>query len=143
MMKKELISITLIFCSSIIIGQNRKEDNLQIDCLSKQVLTSKLSEKDVENFLQSFEDTYSNNIEYSEFRDELLYNMLIGENAEIVIQVLEDNQNLPLNNILKAIENPVNDLIDIRSTYDNVFNISNCTNIKIKILESIKNALEK
>lgn len=69
--------------------------------------------------------------------------MLIGENAEIVIQVLEDNQNLPLNNILKAIENPVNDLIDIRSTYDNVFNISNCTNIKIKILESIKNALEK
>jgi len=98
---------------------------------------------EIVNFLSTFDGRYTNNVEYSELSNEILYSLLCHNKAYLLIKALSENNKLPFNNIKKAIENPVNDRIEIHKAYKNIKAIKGYKNIKNSILKSINIAISK
>lgn len=101
-----------------------------------------LKEEKIVNFLRNFDGKCSNNVEYSEFSNEVLFSLLLYKKTTLLlIKVLSENNKLPIENIRQVIENPINDQIDIKKVFDNVKSVKSCQKIKDMILESIKIAM--
>jgi len=95
------------------------------------------------NFLSTFDGRCANNVEYSELSNEVLYSLLCHNKAYLLVKVLSENNKLPFENITRAIENPVNDHIDINKAYKNIKAIKGYKKIRISILKSINIAILK
>jgi len=98
---------------------------------------------EIVNFLSTFDGRCTNNIEYSELSNVILYSMLCNNMAYVVVKILSENNELPFDNIKQAIENPVNDRIDINKAYRNIKTIKKYRNIRNSILQSINIAIAK
>lgn len=102
-----------------------------------------LTESDIINFLWVFDGRYTNDIEYSEFSNEFLYALLCNRNVYLLVKIQTKNDKLPLNSIKQAIENPINDQIDLSIAYRNVKTIKGYKTIKNIILKSIDITISK
>jgi len=102
-----------------------------------------LTTDEIKNFLSTFDGCCINNVEYTEFSNEILYSLLGHNKAYLLVKVLSENSELPLNNIKQAIENPINDQIDIKKAYKNIKAIKGCKSMRNAILKSINVAISK
>ncbi len=102
-----------------------------------------ITKEEITDFLYSLDGRCSNNVEYSEVSNEVLYSLLCHKKAELVITVLAENEKLPLKNIREVIEDPINDQIDLGQAYKNVGKINTHKKVRNLILESIKIAMSK
>ena len=83
-------------------------------------------------------DKCGDNSECMEFTNECLFYLLSNENKlKLVLKILEDEENLHIDKIIKIIENPINDRIHLDEIYNNIdFAIGNH-----KIKEELKKAI--
>ena len=95
----------------------------------------------VAEFLCSFDVSCKNNAEYSEVANETLYNVLISA-PSLLFQVVEDEQ-INRQHLLKEIENPINDGIDLQTAYSNVNVSYSKKNTKTQFLNAILIAASK
>ena len=114
--------------------QNLVNIQNNIDCVTKEEIT---------DFLDCLDGKCKNNVEYSELSNEILYSLLCHKKAELVVTILAENERIPLENIRKIIENPVNDEIDLNKAFENVSKINIHEEVRDLILESIKIAISK
>jgi len=100
-------------------------------------------EKDIKNFLLTFDKSCSSNIEYGEYSNELLFEIL-NRNTKSVIDILSDNNNLiDISFICQELESPINDAIDLKKLSKNIIDLDTDKEVKIKLISALSVALEK
>ena len=93
--RKEKESVDSVKCSSdILLATMRKIDSLNIE--------------QIDLFIQTFSESCRNNVEFSEWSNELLYEVL-NKDVEGLIRALEQSESIDLRMVLTEIETPVND----------------------------------
>ncbi len=93
------------------------------------------SDKDLNNFLETFDKSCQINVEYSEFSNELLFKVL-QKYPNRMISILSKNKNIKLKYILKELHNPVHDGFDINNIINKIQ--MNRDIISIKIVKALK-----
>jgi len=95
------------------------------------------SDKDIENFLLTFDESCKSKVEYLEFSNELLFDILYRYPNRVII-ILSKNKNINQNLILKELEAPIHDGIDIKEIIKRTKKIDNDISNKIvKVLLNI------
>ncbi len=123
------IKIDTLKCNiNILKSFNESLDSLQINIAKEFFLT--------------FNDTCSNNAEYSEWSNELLFDYL-AKYPKNFIEVLSLDEKYQLNIIYKNLESPINDNYDLEKIYKKIEIINTQSPIKKEILKRIKIALIK
>lgn len=102
---------------------------------------NKLTFNLVAEFICTYDITCKNNAEFSEFANEILYD-LITASPTLFFQVLEVKQ-VNRQHLLTQIENPVTDGIDLQKAYNSVKAASARKSIKTQFLNSIMLAATK
>ena len=121
-----------------------KNDSCDIQNLVKiQNNIDSLTEVEIKNFLSMFDGRCINNVEYSEFSNEILYFILSHNKVNLLIKVLSKSKKLLVKEVMEAIENPINDQIDLSKTYENVKKARGCKKTQGMILKSINIAKSK
>ncbi len=120
---KKVIDTTKIHCNiNILKNISEKLDNL--------------TEKDLNLFLMTFDKKCKNNIEYEEFSNELLFQILDKYPFQ-TIKILNRNNKISLPVILNELKEPVNDGIDLNKIIKQLKN--NPNRLSLKILRILKN----
>ena len=92
-------------------------------------------------FLQTFGEECKNNIEFSEFSNETLF-QVIQNNPELFSETIEGNLDLiDLETILFDLKNPLHDLINLRLTINRIADTDLDPEIKGKMLIALNSAL--
>jgi hypothetical protein len=105
--------------------------------------STKLNNKLIKEFLLTFHKDCSNNVEYIEYSNETLFEIL-NSNPSLVLQVINDNiGKIEYKLILQAIENPIHDKIDLKKVKANVNSVEKDSKIKRDIISALNKALEK
>jgi len=129
--------------NSIDISKNNlKNDTINMHC--NMLYLTKLynnienpSNDDIENFLLTFDNTCQSKVEYLEFSNELLFDIL-NRYPDKVINILSKNKNINLNIILDELKTPINDRVDIKEIVNKTRKINNDISRKIvQVLLSI------
>ncbi|NOU47118.1 MAG: hypothetical protein HOO86_08660 [Bacteroidales bacterium] len=103
-----------------------------LDCLTTEMLNE---------FLCTFDKSCSVNVEYSEFSNETLYAVL-EKAPTLFFQVIANGQ-FDNDILIEEIKNPINDLIDLQSVYDNAKSLFFEKELKTKYLNALIIAAEK
>ncbi|MCY1634031.1 MCE family protein [Marinifilum sp. D737] len=123
-----------------------KKENLK--CNVKIVLKmnesiDSASDELVLSFFKTFGEECKNNVEYSEFSNETLFK-LIQNQTVLFCKVLEKYRNeIELNEILKELENPLHELIDLNKIKEGIMKSELNKELKAKLLDAIDKAIEK
>lgn len=121
-----------------------KNDSCNVQDLVKiQNNIDNLTEVEIKNFLSTFDGRCMNNVEYSEFSNEILYSILSHNKVNLLIKVLSESNELLVKGVMESIENPINDQIDINKAYKNVKKTKGNKNYQNMILKSINIAMSK
>jgi hypothetical protein len=101
-----------------------------------------LNERQVELFLCSFDAKCSNNVEFSQFSNKVLF-LLLSKHPLLTIKILAEGESYSMAEIQKALQNPVSDRIDINELYMQIEEIDEYQETREVILNSISIAMEK
>ena len=120
--------------------ENHKMDTIHKQCNIKILLTledhlENPSDKELNNFFETFDESCKTNIEYSEFSNELLFKVL-QKYPNRAIQILKNNKNIKRKYILKELQNPVHDGFNISNIIKKIE--MNKDTISIKIVKTLK-----
>jgi hypothetical protein len=136
-----ILTILIVLMHAVLFAQN---DCVKCD-IEKVITVSEnhgnLTFQIIEDFLCTFADSCEINVEYSEWSNEVLYELLENE-PEMVINVLESGENKISKTVLNEIENPVYDF-DLQKIYEKVSAIKNQGSLKGEILKSLVLAADK
>jgi hypothetical protein len=116
-------------------------------CNIKVVLATERSMDDmdlskVNKFLYSFCDSCRSNIEYSQYSNRVLFELL-ENHAELVLNSLKENDELDVDKILQEISMPVSDATDLRKLKMIIQKIEDKNDIKEGVLNSISVAINR
>ena len=103
----------------------------------------KLKQDEIRDFLLTFGPECKNNVEYSEWSNELLFSLL-DKQTELTLKTIEKEQRqIEMNEILNDLNSPINDLIDIKEIIVKVDNVNMNKRFKNRIIEQLKSADSK
>lgn len=136
-----ILTIAAIATSNLLYGQVKKCD---IDILAyTSTREYDLTEKDVKDFLSTFDKSCSVNVEYSEFSNTLLFEVL-DRYTQTFISVLERHKrNLAVDYIFKELASPIDDNIDLKKLIAKVEGVKADSNMKRQIVERLEEANAK
>ena len=115
---------TNLKCSISIVAKTEKNiDNIT----KKQILT----------FLKTFGTECKNNVEFQEYSNEVLFKILELK-TDLFCQVVNERiNNIEINQIIKEIDNPINDLYNIEIIKNRISKSSLEKSIKVKIIKAL------
>jgi hypothetical protein len=88
-------------------------------------------------FLKTFGKDCKNNVEFSQFSNETLYNV-IQKNPEVFVKILENNlEQIDFDEIIFNLKNPLHDLIDLDLTINRITETQVDKSIKDKLIIAI------
>jgi len=117
--------------------------NIQSVVDVKMAITSEKLNKDLlVKFLYSFDDSCKNNAEYSQFSNAILFTTL-EHHSSLVIEILAENGELNHDYIFSEISRPIHDGIDLNKIFESVEKSESDAQIKDKLLESLKVAINR
>ncbi|MBL7846268.1 MAG: hypothetical protein JNL40_02275 [Cyclobacteriaceae bacterium] len=106
--------------------------------LSTQNKAGKLTSKDVKAFLYTFGKECSNNVEFSEFSNEVLF-QIIDKQTDLVLRTMANEESrLEMEAILSKLSSPINDSINIKELISKVDRIEMNGELRKKVLERLK-----
>jgi hypothetical protein len=131
-----LLSSTFVFCK----GQEKlteKKCDIDIITFTNERIDS-LNEAIVLKFLSVFDATCNTNVEFSEYSNEVLFAVL-EKRPDLVIIALDKYSYLSKDYILKNLQQPVNDEINIEKVKDEVAKVKTKSKIKEEVIKSLLN----
>jgi len=102
-----------------------------------------LNDQQILSFLKTFGHDCDNNAEFSEVSNENLFKMIEFNSARFITVIEKYQTNIEFNEILKMIENPIKDGIDLKKISKLVDNVKSDSKVKSRIIESLKIAINK
>lgn len=132
-------SLFLILCLYLPVKAQDLHCNSEILKQTSQDI-EKLDAEQIDRFLLIFSPDCENNVEFSEWSNEVLYNVLTRY-PKMTIQIMEhgkvDNQQ-----ILQEIASPINDGFDLKGILNKVKMIDSSSDIKAKVIEKLNEAIK-
>lgn len=95
-----------------------------------------LSNNEIYLFLFSFDTSCANNVEYSEYSNEVLFRLLSRYPKQVAKNIIKDSINEKI--ILHELSSPVNDGINLKKVIESVENAKIDENVKKKFLNALK-----
>lgn len=141
-MKLRFVILTsLMLTTSNIYAQTVEKCDIEIVLFAKNKM-GQLSQKGVSNFLLTFGQECQNNVEYSEFSNEVLFDLL-DKQTELVLKTMEkEEKKIELNVILEDLGTPINDGIDVKTILTKVEKVKMRGELKDKIVGRLKSAIK-
>ena len=102
-----------------------------------------LSEQQIFSFLKTLGHDCDSNAEFSEYSSEILFKIMEFNLARFVVVIEKHQTEIEFSQILKTIENPINDGIDLEKISKLVNRIKTDSNVKNRLTESLKTAINK
>lgn len=103
----------------------------------------KLKQDEIRDFLLTFGPECKNNVEYSEWSNELLFSLLDSQ-TELTLKTIEkEERKIDIDEILNDLNSPINDLIDIKEILVKVDNVKMNKRFKDRVIEQLKSAESK
>lgn len=122
------------------LGDCRKCDIAYVGIVDRGI--DNLSRNDLSNFLCTIRYSCSDNVEFGEFSNEVLFKVL-EKYPDLVIDVLSSDQPINLELILNEIANPVHDGINVSDIKKSVSESPENGSVKQKILASLQVAINR
>jgi hypothetical protein len=94
-------------------------------------------------FLQSFGKECENNVEYSEFSNEVLFKLLQSQPEQFCKMLDKHKDSIDINYIIQEIENPLLDLVDLENTKERIAKSLINKSLKTKLQTALNKAIEK
>jgi len=139
-MKLFLFGLTLLtFTTASCQSTCDKCDLAKVKAINEQI--DNLTPSLIRNFLCTFDKSCSNNAEFSSWSNETLFKVL-DKAPKVFFQVITD-KDINTDILLKEIENPIDDLINLQLLYDKLKTTTAPADIKTKYLKSLEVALSK
>lgn len=140
MKKEKLLVLFFMFMLSPAFAQvDCKKCDIDKVATADQNITT-LSKKILTEFLCTFDSICENNIEYSQWSNEVLYKV-IEENPELFFSVLIENKAISINALIEELQGPLLDY-EFQEIYDKVHAAKAPQNLKTKFLSAIETAAE-
>jgi len=102
-----------------------------------------LTDRQILSFLKTLGHDCDNNAEFSEASNETLFKIIEFNSAKFITVIEKHQSDIEFSSILKMIENPINDGIDLKKILTLINNVKSDSMIKSKIVDSIKTAINK
>lgn len=141
-MKRIILSVTFAVATTLtIFGQSvKKRDGAVLTATSVKV--GKLTQGEIRDLLLTFSKDCRNNIEFSEWSNELLF-ATIDRQTELTLATIEKNEKkLEMSEILINLGSPINDKIDIKKLLAKVGQVKMDVRLKKQITDQLKLADE-
>ncbi|MCK3684228.1 hypothetical protein [Maribellus sp. YY47] len=94
-------------------------------------------------FLQSFGRECKNNVEYSEFSNEVLFKLLQSQPEQFSKVLTKHKDSIDFDYLIQEIENPLLDLVDLENIQERVVKSINDKELKNKLNTALNKAIEK
>ncbi len=148
-MNNVIIVLLLItcMCSPKAVTTNRKT-HVGATCVKCDMGFLYLSHKDyfsrdeMIGFFCTLDDTCSNNIEFSEVSNEILFNIIKVE-PEASLKILSEDSGLSIDHILNELKDPINDGIPVNEIHAAISSVKGYDKMKVHVLMSLEEAKEK
>lgn len=101
-----------------------------------------LSFKQVLALFCTMDNSCAENVEFSEFSGELIF-QVFNHKPEFSLRALEKSSNSSADAVIKRLENPINDILDLNLIYSKVSSIAAHKKSKKRVLEALQLALNK
>ncbi|WP_299443393.1 hypothetical protein [uncultured Aquimarina sp.] len=123
-----------------ILNGNKKCDIKKVVSLKNELPNA--SKKSIETFLSTVSVDCKNNVEFSQFSNEVLFEVLYSKPMD-VISIMEKENIIDKNEIYRMLENPINDVVNLKKMIDNINKLEVQNTNKTIILEALQKALDK
>ena len=141
-MKSVILSAIVSLVSSILQAQPvTKCDTSNFLELSKKM--GFLTHQQIMNFLLTFDEECHKNVEYSEWSNELLFEMLDQQTELTVKTIAHETKTMERMTVLKNLEDPVHDRFSIKLIITKVEKVKFNQNVKGDIISRLKIAESK
>jgi len=100
-----------------------------------------LNKEDFLCFIGTFDPTCSTNVEYSEFSNEVLFNVLLKHPQYVVEYVTDNGEAMKTEYILGRLASPISDEIPVEQCIKAVSNTEGSSTAKTRIIASLKSSL--
>ncbi len=135
-------AIAFSMLSSSLCGQSTaKCDMAKLLDVSKNV--SKVTHQEMVDFLLTFGEECQNNVEYSEWSNELLFELLEKQTELIVKTIAHQTKVVELEAILENLEEPIHDRFNVKSIIAKVEKIKFDPDVKKEIINRLQIAESK
>ena len=101
-----------------------------------------ISDQMVEKFLYTFSDSCSNNAEYSQYSNKILFELLSLYPSK-TIEVLTSAGNIKIDYILNQVSQPVSDDIELNKILKKVLEQEKGDSVRLKLIKSLELAIDK
>jgi hypothetical protein len=142
-MKLRFCTLTiLVLTTTTLFGQViEKCDRATLLSTSNKI--GQLTQKQIEDFLLTFGKECRNNVEYSEWSNELLFSLL-DKQTELTLKTIEKEENkIEKDEILIDLSEPIHDTVVLKNLISKIDKVKINGRLKKEILERLKTADDK
>lgn len=132
-----LTSLTIV--TSTLYGQGIKKCDGSV-ILSTKNKVGQLTKKDVRDFLLTFGKECQNNVEFSEFSNEVLF-LVLDKQTKLILQTIEkEEKQIELDEILNDLSSPISDMIVVKDLIPKVEKTKINDRLKKLIIDRLRTA---
>ena len=139
-MKLRFYTLTiLVLTTTTLFGQVIEKCDRAI-LLSTSNNIGQLTQKQIADFLLTFGKECRNNVEYSEWSNELLFSLL-DKQTELTLKTIEkEEKKIEKDEILNDLSEPIHDMIDLKELIAKIDKVKMNGRLKNEIIEKLKTA---
>ena len=139
-MKLRFYTLTiLVLTTTTLFGQVVEKCDRTI-LLSTSNNIGQLTQKQIADFLFTFGKECRNNVEYSEWSNELLFSLL-DKQTELTLKTIEkEEKKIEKDEILNDLSEPIHDMIDLKELIAKIDKVKMNGRLKNEIIEKLKSA---
>jgi len=101
-----------------------------------------LNEEDIQLLLCTFDESCANNVEFAQFSNEMLFEVLQKRPALLTAEISQNKANINLPIILTELESPIHDGFDVREIMNSISTLDDSA-VKGQILDALGKAADK
>lgn len=134
--------VVLVIAPLTVLGQNIEKCDGSVLLFTSQRV-GVLKQKEIRNFLLTFDSECRNNVEYSQWSNELLF-LLLDKQTDLTLKtIMKYERIIEMEEILDKLSNPITDLNNLPQLADKVMKASITPQLKSRIVNRLELAIQK
>lgn len=130
------IAIILILLSTSVLAQEEKCDDSVLSQINANM--NKLTSSEIRMFLAAFDVSCKNNVEFSEFSNELLFRALEKHTKKVLLVLEKQYPEIQLKTILNVLEYPLVDTINLNDLIQKIEKVKASEQLKTQITNALQ-----
>jgi hypothetical protein len=137
-MRFSILTILILLTTTLFGQAIKKCDGTVLSTIADKI--GKAKQKEIADFLLTFGQECRNNVEFSEYSNELLFSLLDKQTGLTVKTIEKEEKRLEMEAILEDLSEPIHDMNNIKSIITRIEKVKIKKELKDKIIERLKTA---